>query len=515
MKKVTRISLSILLTVFTFMTFSGCKKFLDRKPLNVTLDDLPGGGLQGQIFGLYAGVRDGSVAGDAFGTIPWLAFHGFRSDDALKGSDPGDGSDWESIFDDFNYTKSHWANDTYWGGHYTLIGLTNTALQFADSLQLNDPASLVNIAEAKFFRAYAYFDLVRSYGQVPKIDFRVYDPQQGNVPKSTEEEIYALIDADLQYAEQYLPLQWEGEDAIKYPGRLTSGAAKTLHAKTLLYRKQWAQALGLLQDVMNSGIYKLHDNYSTIYTDEGELCDESIFEIQMYVGPGNVNYNGSAYGVSQGVRGAGDWNLGWGWNVPTQALVDAYEPGDPRENATILFSGKDDGIYGRTVPSYPGEVPRPYWNKKVYTNPTTRLLIGLNSGDWINQRILRYADVLLMAAEAANELGGADNQQLAVDLVEQIRARARKSGTPPPPAPLNVLPPIAFVNQAQMRTAIQQERRVEFGMEGERFFDLVRWGLADSVLAPLGYQHKHRYFPLPQGAIDKSNGTLVQNPEWP
>jgi len=514
MKKVKSIFLSLLLAVSTFLMFSGCKKFLDRKPLNVTLDDLSGGGLEGQIMGLYAGVRDGSVGGDAFGTIPWLAFDGFRSDDAMKGSDPGDGSDWESIFDNFNYTKSHWANDTYWGGHYALIGLANTALQFADSLHKTDSRSMINIGEARFFRAYSYFDLVRTYGQVPKIDFRVYDPAQGNIPKSSESDIYALIDADLQFAEANLPLQWTGEDAQKYRGRLTSGAAKALHAKTLLYRQQWAASLALSQSIINSGVYSLLPDYATVWKEAGENSSESVFEVQMYVGPGGIDYNGSNFGVAQGVRGAGDWNLGWGWNAPTQNLVDAYEPNDPREASTILFSGQSDdpghGGYGKIVPKYPDEVPRPYWNKKVYTDPAMRASTGLQSADYVNQRVIRYSDVLLMAAEAANE---SDNGQLAEDLLEQVRARARNSGSPAPPA--GTLPHIDFVDKAQMRAAIQHERRIEFAMEGERFFDLVRWGLADAVLAPLGYEHINKYYPLPQGAIDKSGGALVQNPDYP
>ena len=510
MKKIVRVVFGIFLIAFTFLTLSGCKKFLDRKPLNVTLDDLPGGGLEGQIFGLYSAIR--ASAGAGFGTLPWLSMHGFRSDDAIKGSDATDGSDYESIFDNFNYTKSHWANDTYYGDHYSLIGLANTAIQFADSLKLADPKSMVNIGEAKFFRAFAYFDLVRTYGQVPKIDFRVFEASEGNIPKATEAELFALIDADLTSAAQSLPMKWTGEDATKYPGRLTSGSAKALHVRTLMFRKQWPQALALAQSVIASGVYKLHNNYSTIFTESGENSEESIFEIQMYVGPGGVNDNGSNYGVSQGVRGAGEWNLGWGWNTPSQQLVDAYEPGDPRKNATILFSGQSDGLYGRVLPPFPAQLPRPYWNKKVYTDPAMRASIGRLTGDYVNQREIRYADVLLLAAEAANEIGGAANIKLADSLVELVRARARVS-TPPPPA--GSLPKITFVNQAQMRAAIQQERRVELGMENQRFFDLVRWGIADSVLRPLGYKPINRYYPLPQGAIDKAGGKLVQNPDYP
>jgi len=134
---------------------------------------------------------------------------------------------------------------------------------------------------------------------------------------------------------------------------------------------------------------------------------ESIFEIQAHTPPGASGTAQSLYsfwGTAQGVRGSGDWDLGWGWNTPTQNLVDAYEPGDPRKLRTILFTGQSDdpahGGYGRTLP--PG-LPRLYWNKKVYVNPARQQETGdLHGAGFLNQRILRFADVLLMAAEAAN-----------------------------------------------------------------------------------------------------------------
>jgi len=210
------------------------------------------------------------------------------------------------------------------------------------------------------------------------------------------------------------------------------------------------------------------------------------------------------------VRGASgtSWDLGWGWNTPTAAMVAAYEPGDLRKDATILFSGQPDGAasggYGNTVPNLTNAL---YWNKKVYNNYNDYLAAGLGTPNneaqntWVNHRVLRYADVLLMAAEAANEIGGAGNGNDAATWVNQVRARAGLS-------------PITYVDQAQMRTAIKQERRVEFGMEFERFFDLVRWNDAITVLAANGYQNKHRFYPIPNSALN-ANTLLVQNPEWP
>ncbi|MCF1716875.1 RagB/SusD family nutrient uptake outer membrane protein [Flavihumibacter sp. RY-1] len=493
---------AVLVGLPILLVLAGCSKFLDRKPLTATLDDLTQGGIEGQVYGLYGAIRNGDVAGQGFGGIPWLGMNNFRSDDSEKGSSPSDGADWGVIYDQFQYAKDHWSSTTYWDQHYVLIGQANTALQIADSLGANDPASLVNIAEARMFRAYAYFDLVRAFGEVPKIDFRVYNPEDSKVPKSSVAEIYALIDSDLEFARANLPVEWPAQ----FIGRLTQGAAQALTAKTLLYRKDWAGALVYAEQVIESDRYELFPNYQQLFTTRGENSKESIWEIQSSYGPNNTDVLYSWYGIAQGVRGAAEWDLGWGWNTPTENLVNAYEAGDPRKEATILFSGESDGLYGRILPTYPS-IPRRYWNKKVYPEPDVQVFTANRQNGWINQPILRYADVLLMAAEAANEIGGAANEAKAVQYVNQIRARARGNNAA-------VLPNIAFTSKNQMRTAIQQERRVELAMEGERFYDLVRWGLAEQVLGPQGYQPRHQYYPIPQSAIDFSGGILIQNPNY-
>jgi hypothetical protein len=490
----------MLVGISAVLVFSGCNKFLDRKPLEVTLDDLNQGGVEGQVFGLYGAIRNGDVAGQAFGGIPWMAINNFRSDDSDKGSSNADGADWGVIYDQFQYVKDHWSCTIYWDQHYALIALANTVIQTADSLKLTDQPSQVNIAEAKFFRALAYFDLVRTFGQVPKIDFRVYNPSDARRPKATVDEIYGLIDADLQFGITTLPTSWPA----RFTGRLTSYAAMSLSAKTMLYRNRWSEALSLCQQVINSNKYSLASDYFQTFGDAGENNSESIFEIQADEGPTYAVGSGVPYswfGICQGVRGAAEWDLGWGWNTPTQALVDAYSPGDKRKAGTILESGQSDGIYGKTVPAFPAVVPRPYWNKKVYPNPATQVAKGVRQAGWINQKVIRYADVLLMAAEAANEIGGGANPAFAVNTLNIVRRRAG-------------LADVTFTTQQAFRTMLQNERRLEMALDGERFFDLVRWGQAQTVLGSAGYQNKHRYYPIPQAAIDQSNGILIQNPDY-
>lgn len=489
------------------LALAGCEKYLDRKPLTETLDDLNQGGLEGQIYGLYGAIRNNDVAGEGFGGIPWAALHQFRGDDTEKGSSTSDGADWGVIYDEFKYVKDHWSNTIYWDHHYVLIGLANTALQIADSLGLNDPASEVNRAEARFFRAFSYFDLVRTFGEVPKIDFRVYSQADGQKPKASVAEIFALIDGDVQYAIDKLPANWNNSTGTsRYPGRLTRGAAMALAAKTQLWRKNWAGALGNCQAIISSGEYELTPGFGTIFTNAGENNAESVFEIQANIGANGADNYPSRYPISQGVRGSGDWDLGWGWNTPTESFITSWDDTDPRKRHSVLFSGEPDGSFGRVLPPYP-TIPRKYWNKKVYPEPSLQVYTGQRQGGWVNQRVFRFSEVLLMAAEAANEMGGSGNTANAVNWLEMVRARARGGNSA-------ILPKVEFTSQAQFRAAVQSERRYELVFETERFFDLVRWGLAETVLGPAGYTTKHRYYPIPQQAIDNSGGKLVQNPDW-
>lgn len=487
------------------VTFTGCKKFLERKPLTATLDDYTQGGLEPQALGLYGALRNSAgepYIGDGFQSIPWTGINGFRSDDQEIVSDPG-AAQWHTTYDNFNYTKDDWATGVYWDKHYLLIGNCNTILQIADSLGLNDDLpTQINIAEAKWFRALSYWDLVRNYGEIPKIDFRIYKPSDANIAKSPEAAILDLIEEDLVYGTTHLPPNWP----VKYKGRLTSGTAKALLAKVYMWRKKWAQALAASTEVINSGEYELVKPYWSIWKTEKELSRESVYEIQAAYAPGDGGQLWSWFGTSQGVRGSGEWDLGWGWNTPTKSLVDAYEAGDPRKAATILFSGQPDdaanGGYGKTVPNYTNAL---YWNKKVYTSDAERAASGdLHGSYFYNCRLLRYADVVLTAAEAANETG---DGAAAETYLEMVRDRARNGNNA-------ILPKVVFASQAQMRAAIKHERRVEFGCEFERFWDLVRWGDAPSVLGSLGYQAKHHWYPLPASAIS-SNPNLVQNPDYP
>jgi starch-binding outer membrane protein, SusD/RagB family len=491
----------LLSTCLIYGQFS-CKKFLDRKPLGqASADDIKQGGVEDKLLGLYSATKNWGMT-----QLPFITAHASRADDDLI-STPGDGND--DYIDKFNYTKDYWLLDPLWDDHLGFIAQASGVIKDVDSVNIKEPnpVNAINKAEASFLRAYAYFDMVRDYGGVPKIDFKVYQAEQANLPRSTAAEIYSLIDADLQYAIQNLPVSWDAN----FAGRVTKGTANALQAKAHLYRQNWPAALASAEAVITSGKYALLPNFADVFTEQNENSTETIFAIQNY-----ENENGSVGGNSeyscwsagyQGVRGSGQWDLGWGWNIPSQGLVDTvFETNDPRKGQSILFSGKkddyliNDGKYGNALPPSIW----PYFNKKVYTDPKRRTATGDKTGTWLDMIIIRYADVLLMAAEAANESG---NTTKALNYLEQVRKRARNGST-------TILPEITSTNQAVIRKAIKQERRVEFALEFERFYDLVRWGDAVTVLGPLGYKPKNALLPIPQGAIDKSQNKLTQNPGY-
>jgi hypothetical protein len=194
------------------------------------------------------------------------------------------------------------------------------------------------------------------------------------------------------------------------------------------------------------------------------------------------------------MRGSPD--AGWGFNVPTPSLVAAYETGDPRKEATILFRGETTPE-GDAIPPAGDNL---MYNQKSYV-PFSTLVPGYNQGAQQNIRALRYAEVLLMNAEAANELG---NPTLAKQSLNAVRARARGGNNA-------ILPDITATDQATLRTAIWNERHLELAMEFDRYFDVIRQGRAPQIFGPKGWTAKNIVWPIPQNEIDLSAGVLTQN----
>ncbi|OIQ67928.1 SusD family protein [mine drainage metagenome] len=211
--------------------------------------------------------------------------------------------------------------------------------------------------------------------------------------------------------------------------------------------------------------------------------------------PNNPAASNSQYSQVQGVRGS--TGGGWGFNVPSATLAAAYETGDPRRDATIIFRGE-------TTPEgdvIPASGDNPMYNQKSYV-PFSLYVSGFNEGCQQDKIVLRYADVLLMNAEANNELG---NAAAALIPLEMVRARARAGNAA-------ILPKITTTDQGALRTAIYNERHVELAMEFDRYFDVIRQGRGTAVFGSRGWKAgKNEVWPIPQNEIDLSAGTLTQN----
>ena len=429
-----------------------------------------------------------------------IAMESLGSDEAEKGSSVGDAS-FMSEFDNFTVGPST-GNSTgqvydFWKTMYLEINYCNQILDNFPGIAMDEGLKNRYFAEAKFIRAYMYFRLVRAFGDVP---LRLKVPKETsefNIPRTSKSEIYAAIEKDLREAAAVLPPTYGPADI----GRATKGAALALHAKVAMYQKKWPDVLALTNQVMGMG-YSLFPDYEKQFRVENENNVESIFELQSDIIPGNWDANSSQYSEVQGAR-AMNPSMGWGFNVPTTELEAAYEPNDPRRDATILYRGE-------TTPQ--GDfialaADNPRYNQKSYV-PKSQQVIDNRAGGKQNFRVIRFAEVLLMNAEAANELGGA-NVTLALSSLNEVRRRARGSN------PITVLPPVTTTDQTQLRQAIWRERRVELAMENDRYFDVIRQGRGLEVFGPKGWKaNKNEVWPIPQLEIDISVGVLTQNPGY-
>jgi starch-binding outer membrane protein, SusD/RagB family len=447
---------------------------------------------------VYAQLTDWQVS-----VFSWLGVSSMTSDDADKGSDPGDNGTDKDQMDNFSYGPTSLSPREVWNGNFIGVGRANQAI---DKVPLfNIPQALKDrlIGEAKFLRAFYYFNLVRCFGDVPKIE-RVFTSDSIELitaayiraPKS---EIYDLMIADLLDASAKLPLKTEYAPADL--GRATKGAAQGLLAKVYMYQKNWAQAMAMSDLVISSNIYSLESNYAVIWRQSSENGPESVFEIQGQNGAEGWGIGG--YSEIQRARGTVTGGFGgWGFNTPTADLEAAYETGDVRKDATIYKRGQT--LWDGAVVA--NDVTNPRYSYKAYASQTQETNYdGWNTNK--NIRILRYAEVLLINAEAANEIG---QTAKALTNLNLVRARAR-GGAP------GVLPDITTTDQGLLRAAIWKERRVELAMEHDRFFDLVRQGRAGPVLRAHGknfVDNKHELFPIPLNEILISQGKLTQNPGY-
>jgi len=480
--------LKIVLMLVIFSSLCCGKKFLDEPPRTTTVFDLLNSkdGPDRIIGAVYNQLYAWEVH-----SFSWNGISSIASDDADKGSDVGDAGTDKDVLDNWTFNPSGISFKEVWEGNFKGIGRATYAIELIPQSTADAPSKNRYVGEAKLLRALFYFNLVRTFGGVPKID-KVLETQEeieaASVKKS-EAEIYAFMESDINDAISKLPVIIPPAEY----GRVSKGAAQALLAKVSLYQKKWAQAKAMADAVIASGQYALLDDYAMIWREAGEFSSESIWEVNA---KGTTPSKGvEGYFVTQAIRGSG--GLGWGFNTPSADLIAAYEPNDKRKAATIITRGQVlwDGF--QTNP----QASNPYYSYKSYVSKTME---SFNGDDWQsnkNLRIFRLGEIYLIKAEAENEL---NNTLAAQNALNEIRKRAGLGNT-------------SASTQANLRQAIWKERRVEMAFEHDRMFDLRRTGRAEAVLTALGINYispRHDLFPIPQTQIDLSNKKLEQNPDY-
>jgi len=348
----------------------------------------------------------------------YLGLTDIISDDANKGSTPTD-APFLLELDNLNYDAGNLAFNDPWTGYYKGVYRTNLAIQNIPNINMDQNLKDRLIAENRFLRAYFYFFLERGWQDIPLVTQPLKPSQYYNQPNATPDSVYAQIIRDLEYGIAHLPekSQYSADDL----GRATKGAAEGMLAKVYLYMQDYQNAQKYAEMVINSGQYSLLADYNQIFTRAGENSSGTIFSVQCTAT--STNEGGSQFNQVQGVRG--NPNLGWGFNNPSKNLITSFETGDPRQEATVLFVWEElpDGT-GRAVHKNPNMVDEHY-NQKAFVSDTHPGGQGDGPG---NIRILRYSDVLLIAAEAALQNGDAPTAQKYLNMVRS-RARGGRTAT--------------------------------------------------------------------------------------
>lgn len=447
-------------------------------------------------------------------------FGDVMSDDALKGGQNVVDMSAAYFLENFKTVADNDIVLDFYRAQYQGIMRSNLALEnipmMAQKELLSEALTSRLLGEAHFLRAYYYFRLVRLFGGVPKIEQVIYSSKEWQQPRATAEEIYNLIISDLEFAEQHLPHKSEYEAADM--GRATKGAAQAMLMKVNLYRHNYDEAhrwgTELMRTADELGEYSLCSNYADNFTVEGENGPESIFEFQYAAvswgdwgdaAGGNCFTAGTMTTIQIRSRSS-NLGSGYGFNKPTQNLYDEFEAGDPRRDLTILNPADED----MSTPAEEIYLGNRYLNRKygLYDSEgkPLKLADGHPTRGELNNRQIRFADALLMYAEACLESG--KDLDKGAEALNRVRGRVGLSA-------------VALTHES-----LRHERRVELAMEGHRWFDLVRWGIAKETMDAYRLTEtpeaqaemaefvkgKHELMPIPQEEIRLGN--LDQNPGY-
>ncbi len=482
------------LAALAVLALPACDDFLNVEPETFVSTDnyyKTPGQVDLAVTGLYANAQT------LHNTLQW-GFGEFRSDNTTFQFNPQDrgGSPFEEI-DWFLMNADNGNIASYWDVTYSGIMRANFILNSIDPVPYTDEAlKATRKGEAQFFRAFHYFNLVRLYGDVPIVKEPITSPAASAEPQRRPvDEVYSeVIIPDLEAAVAGLP------ETTSQFGRITKGAARTLLAKVYMERKNWAAAETQLRAIVSSNRYSLLPNYAAIFNPNNMNNPEIIWGV-LYIGgnddgeAGNfmtrfAPFNSGKQVIGQGVEGFNGVGSRAGLNQPTQDLIDTYEPGDRRKDAslrTYFLSARGDTVREAYIQKYCCYMVK----------------AGQESTIW---PVYRYADVLLMLGETLLEQGRAAE---GATFVNQVRQRAG-------------LAPLATLTTETLR----RERRVELAFENHRWFDLVRWGIAEPVMRTHGNQLKQQRPIIPPEAFTTIRTLLAipgaevrawgytQNPGW-
>lgn len=408
------------------------------------------------------------------------------SGDMQKKWNPDGDQAWMDQYSTYSFTAANGGFNGQWSYDFEGISRANLAISY-----LTDPAVTTKIGidetlrkrllgEVYFLRAYYYFELVNNFGDVPLLlkPLKNFSEAYSVAKREKKAVVLEQISKDLAEAKPLMPNTKFSDNTEKW--RVSKGAVMAMQAKVALYNKKWADVIAIITELEGLGFYTLNANYFDNFSVAKEFTDnEVIFSYDHQQGKNPRNGNGLCA------------LQGWGFIAPTTNFVNAFEANDPRLLYTADVANQACyKLLGTTDNSNKGNDDAP--NNKVF---------------------IRMADVLLWKAEAYME---SNNLPGAIGIINAIRARARTSPSvagPLPPA--GTLPDrnIAATDKNLVNTWLVSERRVELGFESHRFYDLKRWETAKAVLVAMGknFQDKNYLYPIPQGEIDKSGGSITQN----
>lgn len=477
---------------------ASCSEFLGIRPEGTTpaegIDYSNSENIFKPVSAAYASMRSGNVH-----AFPYICAFEITSDNADKGSSPEDNPTALAL-DKFTYDASNSIINDLWVGYYDVVSAANNAISqmplFREAIQNAQTQVTIDQCEgeARVIRAYAYFNLVRLFGSVPLVDTVMTADQLASLRQASRDDIYQFISSDLDYAISVIPVAYPSS----YAGRITSYTARAIKAKAMMYAGNWNEVAKLTDEIITSGRYGLLTDFREVFSIDGENSKESLFEIQSSTLGG---ITGTApyieYAYVQGPRGNSPSNMqGWGFCTPSDDLIAFYQSRDEvvRPATTLLYRG--------TITPEGDEIKasctNPVYNGKCYTPSIYNNWSNNGYGYDYNVRVLRYAEVLLMYAEALLNGAPVGESGLTADqAVNLVRNRAQ-------------LQPLSGVTLQN----VWDERRAELAMEEDRFFDLIRTGQAAEVLSSYGFTSgKNEIFPIPANQR-QLNPNLVQNPGY-